>query len=344
MVSIGGHYAENTKAELRRNLKRLENELKELYTEEQTTSYNPAKLTPEDMLVFVGHQKERKLKAKTILHNLNSLDKLLTFADNNAVQQFKVKYRSNVPRHFNHRQGSLTQTEYEMLLRFAEDLEEHDWEKLRACSLVILSIAAGLRHKELQFAERGFLDLEKRTIFIHRVKGEDSYGEEKEVPIRSDAILILSRYVQLRDVILSIKGKTDNSYLFPALFPTSPGYFSHNGIQGMKELVQKETGITFNLRTCRRTFGQLAVNEGLPIETVSVLMGHRTTVTTENFYCRERDKDAIEQARKLWDDVQEPTGKEPEQTDGQSEQLFSKPNPGNQSGEKRNRWEMTGYV
>lgn len=73
-------------------------------------------------------------------------------------------------------------------------------------------------------------------------------------------------------------------------------------------------------------------------------MGHRTTVTTENFYCRERDKDAIEQARKLWDDVQEPTGKEPEQTDGQSEQLFSKPNPGNQSGEKRNRWEMTGYV
>ncbi len=66
----------------------------------------------------------------------------------------------------------------------------------------------------------------------------------------------------------------------------------------MKSIVEKEIGIEFDLRACRRTYGQMAIDEGLDLDTVSVLMGHNTTKTTETYYCRKRPETAIREAQK----------------------------------------------
>ena len=42
----------------------------------------------------------------------------------------------------------------------------------------------------------------------------------------------------------------------------------------------------FELRQCRRIFGQRNLDKGLDIESASVLMGHVTTNTTERLYSR----------------------------------------------------------
>jgi integrase len=43
--------------------------------------------------------------------------------------------------------------------------------------------------------------------------------------------------------------------------------------------------------TLRRTFGQVLLNRGVSIETVSLTLGHASTRTTETYYCR-KDADS----------------------------------------------------
>ncbi|MDD1767144.1 MAG: hypothetical protein LUQ27_01065, partial [Methanomassiliicoccales archaeon] len=52
--------------------------------------------------------------------------------------------------------------------------------------------------------------------------------------------------------------------------------------------------------TCRRTYGQKAIDEGLNLDAVSILMGHKTTKTTETYYCRKRPETAIREAQTIW--------------------------------------------
>ena len=69
----------------------------------------------------------------------------------------------------------------------------------------------------------------------------------------------------------------------------------------MKVYVEKEVGVKFDLRECRRTFGQRYLDKDIDIETVSVLMGHSSTKTTETFYGRRKNAKAIEKVEAMWE-------------------------------------------
>jgi site-specific recombinase XerD len=75
---------------------------------------------------------------------------------------------------------------------------------------------------------------------------------------------------------------------------------SDNGIRMIKVTVEQDLDVKFDLRMCRRTFGQQYVNAGLDIESVSRLMGHANTKTTENNYCRVTQNSAVDRARQIW--------------------------------------------
>ena len=56
----------------------------------------------------------------------------------------------------------------------------------------------------------------------------------------------------------------------------------------------------FELRQCRRTFGQRNLDRGLDIESASVLMGHATTNTTERLYSRMKLEKAQKNLKQVW--------------------------------------------
>jgi integrase/recombinase XerD len=85
----------------------------------------------------------------------------------------------------------------------------------------------------------------------------------------------------------------------------------------MKDLVQQDLQIRFDLRECRRTFGQRYIDQNLELSSVSVLMGHSSTRTTERFYGRQKNLMAIEKARKTWEsDLEETSSETPSDRDG----------------------------
>ena len=93
--------------------------------------------------------------------------------------------------------------------------------------------------------------------------------------------------------------------LFPAIQDIKKGgdgYFAPNSLTKLRARVTADSGVLFDLRACRRTFGQENVNQGVPIDAVSRMLGHATTMTTEKYYCRKSNEMAIEQAQKVYKD------------------------------------------
>ncbi len=77
------------------------------------------------------------------------------------------------------------------------------------------------------------------------------------------------------------------------LFIAMDGYFATNSLEKLKKMVENEVGFKFDLRTCRRTFGQMCLDQGVTIESVSVLMGHDSTKAMESYYCRKKEEKAL---------------------------------------------------
>ena len=90
-----------------------------------------------------------------------------------------------------------------------------------------------------------------------------------------------------------------------ALFPSkdiADGFLSGNAIRKIKEVVEANLGIQSDLHECRRTFGQRYLDSDLDIESLSVLIGHTSTKTTEGFYIRKRLIKAVDSAKRTWKD------------------------------------------
>ena len=116
-------------------------------------------------------------------------------------------------------------------------------------------------------------------------------------PVPSEIRELLLTYLLVRK-----RWCASNSCYSPALFPSkskgSP-YLTSNSIRRIKCIVEEDLDIKFDLRMCRRTFGQRYLDKGLDIESTSVLMGHASTKTTEGFYSRRKLSQAIDKARSL---------------------------------------------
>jgi len=297
--SVGNGYAPTTVAEMGRRYRRMDQDLRALFDSRKLSTTNPEKITADDILAYVTDLKRKGMRESGILHNLGPLNGLLAYAGNPAVTVFKQKYRSFMPKKRTMRYPPLEENALKMILAKAEQVKESDWKRLKAYALVLLALSTGLRNKEIRACKVTDLDLSKREIVAEHVKGEATYGQARTIAIRPEAIGTMNKYLKVRSVKVAEKCP-NNLALFPALRDSEDGYYSSNGIRMMKSLVETEIGIKFDLRACRRTYGQMAVDEGLDLDSVSVLMGHNTTKTTETYYCRKRPETAIREAQNIW--------------------------------------------
>lgn len=277
----------------------MEKDLKMLVESGKVSSANPEMMSAEDVYAYVAFQKSKKMKEKAINHNITALSNLLTFVGNPAVQQFRVKYPSAVPKQRNLRLPTLNDRDYQKILQTARAVEEFEWTRLEAYALVITAICTGMRNKEIRLSQIDDIDSVDWVFRVEHVKGEGTYGQSRTVDIRPDAWEILNKFLRVRDKMVEMKCP-GNKALFPAIQDPGDGFFASNSVQKLKALVEEETGVKFDLRTCRRTYGQMAIDKGLNLDSVSVLMGHSNTKTTEAYYCRKRPDVAIREAKEVF--------------------------------------------
>jgi len=147
----------------------------------------------------------------------------------------------------------------------------------------------GLRMSELRRAEFRDVNTREWLFFVRHPKGESSYGRQRTIPIPPPLKPYVLSFLQERAKMLVERGLVEAKCFVCKKSGNPNEPYSTNGFETLKLRVEKESGITFQIRTLRRTYGQVLLNREVPLDSVSLTMGHRYTSTTEKYYCRKDD-------------------------------------------------------
>ncbi len=276
----------------------MENKVAYLVKEGKMRSMSPKNWTESDVREYILYCRTL-VSTADMVHEINALNQFLEYLDSPVVHlclahnpMLKPNFKGT------RRKDSMSDDMYDLILNRSKVIDTGDFTLVRAYALVMMSITTGTRNKEIRLANVEDVNTTLWTFDIIHVKGEATYGLPRTVPLHPDVRRILTLYLVLRE-----KWLADNNLNSHALFPSkdsSDGYLSGNSIRKIKTVVEKDLNIKFDLRMCRRTFGQRYLDNDLDIESVSVLMGHASTKTTEGFYSRKRLNKAVENAKNTW--------------------------------------------
>ena len=298
MDSLRGVHAEITWDTLMRRYRGMERELIKLKEEKKISTVSPKNMTVEDVRQYLIYRKSLNTSSSDMRHTISAVRGLLGFIENTSAEICLIKNPGLKPKGRSPKLPSMEDRTYRKILARSEEVGPEDWERTRAYALVLLCIRTGTRNKEIRLADVFDIDTNNWILDIRHVKGEDSYGSPRKVPIHPDIRPIVARYLLLRKKWLTEKDLRSD-VLFPS-FMSKDGYLSSNSLRKIKMIVEKDINEKFDFRTCRRTFGQQYIDSGVKVESVSVAMGHMTTNTTEKYYCRKSQTEASEDLREVW--------------------------------------------
>ncbi len=306
LPSEEGHIAPETMKSLERRLRQIAGIMHQLKEEGKISSDNPKKMKPEDIDVFVGFRRKNGVMAATVNKDLGNLKKMFIYFDNDIVSRFEIKYPSHYPKRYKKRGASLEEEKVQAILDRAKSINIANWELMEAYGLVSLAICTGFRPKELRMLSISNVTVTESgvEIYAEHVKGEGSYGNARYVTMHPDGVESFKRYLEARTLRLERSGKKEDA-LFPPL-KHEGGYLSYGRIRTLKSFVEEDVGFKFDLRKCRRTFGQRAINEGQSMHDVSLVMGHSTMATTQKDYCDKDEHEAARDMQRYWDSKEEP--------------------------------------
>ncbi len=286
-------YAPLTKEALMRRYILIDKEMELLYKQGLMSSLSPKNMTPEDIKVFICFRQDKDVSPSEMSHMIAALSTLFRFIGSDAVETCMVRYPHLKPVISRNPLPSMESDVYDLIFESAALVDDEDWQKMRAYAVVILCLSAGLRSKELRLCNVN--DIECRPdcwlVKVMHPKGEDKYAKPRKTYIDPIAYPFLARYLQARSEYVNANGIQSLALIPGGLL--EGGYFASNTIRSMKALVEKDIGKNFDLRQCRRTYGQRLIDNGVGVESVSKMLGHKNTVTTENCYCGLREDDAI---------------------------------------------------
>lgn len=284
---------------LNRRYSRMSRELIALFEEGKVSSTSPMKMTEEDVKAFIVYRKERKVSASDLKHDISALKQLLMFCGNGVVQTAMFKYPGLKPVEYQERLDPLPDSVYDALFELFDRLDKRDFRGTRAVTLIALYTATGCRNKELRLANLTDLDTRDWTLRIFHPKGEGTYGKARTVRVPEEVRPMVKRYLKLRESWLISHKYDEPGPLFFAM-TSERGHLSSNSIRKIKETVAAKLGVDFELRDCRRAYGQRYINNGARIEAVSMSMGHKNIGTTTKYYAGITNRMAIAELDGKW--------------------------------------------
>ena len=301
MVGMKGVLAASTWKELERRYKRMEKDLQLLHEAGKVSSLHPEKINEQDVLAYLSCLRARGLKEESVSHNLITFCSVLRFSGNAAVDRTKMKYPQHFPKFTKQRLDPINGEDRLKIIEAADKVPSNDWRRMLGYAIAVAGICSGLRPGELRKAKISEIDLDRGVMHAEEVKGKGRYGEPRNVALHPDGIPFLRRYLHARAAMISKKCPT-NEALFPRANEHSgaDGLYTQQGFSRLRLIVQKETEVIFDGRATRRTYGQTGIDQGVPIDAISRMLGHSSTKTTEKYYCRRSNEAAIAEARKVW--------------------------------------------
>ena len=282
-------YSESTVKDRRRELMRLCRIVGDLLEEGRVSTADPGSMTAQDVKEVAVALKASGVAVNTRVHALGRLNLLCKFCGNICVEHAKVRYPALFPSKRETRLGVLSRSDVNRIFSCAEAAD--GFTELRMHLSVTISLGAGLRPQEVRFVREDDFSEDLSELTVTHPKGADTFGEVRTVPVHPRTSAVAGRYLGL------FRSRGMSGYLFQG--PHGDPVAS-NTQRLWRSKVVEETGVDFDHRALRRTWGQGLLDAGLSEEEVSVLLGHASTATTAKYYARTREGTARDLAHKVW--------------------------------------------
>lgn len=307
LEGVRPYYGETTHRTMTRALKIVHEAFLELKTEGRASTTNPRKLTQKDVEEFLGWMKTRRtrngtgLNPTTMSNYVRALEELLRWAGNPVIAQMRAMHHVRFPQKVPSQVRVLTEAEVEELRRRLEGMP--GWAGSVARFMVAVYGYSGLRRSELRRAGIVDLDTKDWKIVVRNPKGKGVWASSEAaatilVPARAEVLAFLKERMNY----LHEHGFDDHEALVPYVFKDGRvGYFTDGMWGSVKDDAQKHAGMPFKIQQLRASFGQMCIDRGSRIESVSRALRHTTTVTTEKFYCRIRPDDAFRELEEVFE-------------------------------------------
>jgi len=187
--------------------------------------------------------------------------------------------------------------------RLSELANDGDTRALGILGLVLFGAYSGLRPKEVRFADMSDFYQSEWILVVRHPKGEGTWGKVRNVKMVSPGRDAIAHFLMIRERELARMGieNLGSNPLVPCFRSDgSISRWSSTYALQIKGKYEQSLGLRFGFQMMRRSFGQCAINMNARIDSISVLMGHKTTRTTELYYARRREQDAINDLEEAW--------------------------------------------
>jgi len=283
MDAIGDWYAPTTVKVKKAVLTKIANAFSDMCEKNAELVRDPRKWTEREISAIVLALRQDGITKNTQAQQLGIVEGFLKYLGNGAMDAMRSKTFQVFPKPVYARKPALTEDEVSRVLHGCEGIPGWRGE----CMKVMFWTYAytGLRLSELRRAEVKDLDTREWTLRVSHPKGERTYGQCRTVPIPNPLKPVIARFVKARDERLNELGVLDSPYLvFGERDHTKP--IVESIVRAWKVLLEERSGIEFTVHTLRRSYGQTLLDRGVPLESVSLALGHASTLTTEKHYAR----------------------------------------------------------
>jgi integrase len=174
------------------------------------------------------------------------------------------------------------------------------WRGTMARGMIALYFATAARPKELRLAHLDDLDLERMTLLVRHPKGEGSWASPQVVSIlRRDMVPLIQAFLDESSREIAKHGLEDAIPLFPNLRGGRATFYTAQGLNGIKQMVEDESGVDFRLKDFRSTLATVTINNDMSrLPAMSLQLRHSKIETTQKFYAR---IDSAEASKQLQD-------------------------------------------
>lgn len=290
-----GFYSPLTYKMVGRRIRSISRDLTFLFDGDKISSCYPHHMSVEDIIFYFGYlRSERNLSAASLSNDYSLMNRVFRVAGSSLVEDARYIFPQIVPRDFSHPIVHLSDDEISSIVAYCDGYEGDNFRAIRSRAVVMLGLSGGIRNVEHQHLLMDNLDLDNLTVRLDVVKGSGSYGNSRLVPLFPFVTKSLGRYLKMRA-----------GYTSPFVFTSHNDKGTHLSYNTLIEditAVSDGCGVLFDNRMLRRSYGQMAIDAGLPLDYVSVALGHHSTRTTEKSYARIHPSAVISRSKDVFND------------------------------------------
>ncbi|UCE91651.1 MAG: site-specific integrase [Methanobacteriota archaeon] len=293
-------------------------------------SANPKNWTIAEPAALMAYWADKGVAHQTQRQRISVLGKLLGYIGNPALSQLKARQPHTFPTGRSERKDALSAKEVSRILLASKRISGYSG----ACAEFFFAMCAytGARRSEIRRAQIDDLDTHKWEFTVRHPKGEHRYGRKRVLPVPEPLRPIVIGFLDERQAMLDRNGVgTVVQPLIPsAVQPANPisNTAVETWVQQTKALTASDgegAALPFGPHALRRTYGQMLLDGGASVESVSIMLGHDSTRTTETYYCRKADSDARREVNETFADMSEPVTGIPEDMTTKRRELSSEP-------------------